>query len=230
VFPPLQSHSLLSIGQLCDHGCKAVFTNECVTVTRNDLLLLAGTRSTSTNGIWTLDPLAKTTTPTVEPSGPITGSVNAMFHTTLAHDTVPNRIAFYHAILFSPSLSTWCQAIDAGHFKTWPGLASSAVHKYPPQSTPMHQRHLNQVRANLQVTRLPASVIQQPTTDADIDDEVAPPAEDNTRTILIYADCHCTTGMVYTDPTDKFLVPSVSGNQYVLVVYEYDSNTFTQNP
>jgi hypothetical protein len=136
-----------------------------------------------------------------------------MFHTTLAHGTVANRIDFYHASLFSPSLSTWCQAIDAGHFTTWPGLTSATVRKYPPQSTPMHQGHLDQVEANLRSTRLPTSNMQQPTTDADIKYDVAPLAEDNNRTTVIYADCHCTTGMVYTDPTGKFLVPSVSGNQ-----------------
>jgi hypothetical protein len=37
-------------------------------------------------------------------------------------------------------------------------------------------------------------------------------------------DCHCTNGMIYTYPTGKFLMPSVSGNQYVLLVYKYDSN------
>jgi hypothetical protein len=66
--------------------------------------------------------------------------------------------------------------------------------------------------------------MQQPTTDADIAAGVAPPIEDNTRTRMIYAECHCTTGMVYSDPTGNFLVPSASGNQYVLVVYEYNSN------
>jgi hypothetical protein len=30
--------------------------------------------------------------------------------------------------------------------------------------------------------------------------------------------------MIYTDPTYKFLAPSVSGNQYVLILYEYDGN------
>jgi hypothetical protein len=205
VFPSLQSHSLLSIDQLCDHGCKAVFTHNVVTITRDDLVLLTGTRSSAINGIWTLDPLDPTTTPAAAPSSPITGSVNAMFHTTLAHDTVANRIAFYHASLFSPSLSTWCHAIDAGHLPTWPGLTSSAVRKYPPQSIPMHQGHLDQVRANLRSIRLPASSMQQPTFDADLEDDVAPPAEDNTRTRIIYADCHCTPGMVYTDPPEKFL-------------------------
>jgi hypothetical protein len=230
VFPSLQSHSLLSIGQLCDHGCKAVFINDYVTVTRNDIVLLTGTSSTSTNRHWTLNPIAPTTTPSVEPSSLITGSVNAIFHTTLAHDTIANRIAFYHASLFSLSLSTWCQAIDAGHFTTWPGITSSAFRKYPPQSTPMHQGHLNQVQANIRSTRLPASIMQQPTTDADIVEDVAPPAEDNTSTRLIYADWYCTSSMVYTDPTGKCIVPSVSGNQYVLVVYEYDSNYIHAEP
>jgi hypothetical protein len=143
--PSLKSHSLLSIGQLCGRGCKAVFTHNVVTITRDDLVLLTGTISNATNGLWTLDPLDPPTTPLAAPSSPITESVNAMFHTTLAHDTIANRIAFYHASLFSPSLSTWCQAIDAGHFPTWPGLTASAVRKYPPQSIPMHQGHLDQV-------------------------------------------------------------------------------------
>jgi hypothetical protein len=227
VFPSLQSHSLLSIGQLCDHSCKAVFTHSNVTITRDDLVMLTGTRSIATNGLWTLDPLDPASL--AAPSNPITGSVNAIFHTTLAHDTIANRIAFYHASLSPPSLSTWCQAIDAGNFPSWPGLTSSAVPKYPPQSIPMHQGHLDQVRANIRSTRPPASSRQQPTSDDYIEDS-APPLEDNTRTRTIYADCHCTTGMVYTDPTGKFLVPSVSGNQYILVVHEYDSNYIHAEP
>jgi hypothetical protein len=223
VFPSLQSHSILSKGQLYDHGCKAVFTNGRVNITLNDIVLLTGTRSNSTGGLRTLDPILPTATLAVEPSSPITDSVNTMFHTTLAHDTIANRIAFYHASLFSPSLSTWCQSIDSKHFMTWPGITSSAVRKYPPQSTPMHQGHLHQVQAIIRSTPLPTSIMQQPTTDASIAEDVAPPAEDNTHTRLVYAECHCTTCMVYTDPTSKLLVPSVSGNQYVLVMYEYDS-------
>jgi hypothetical protein len=166
VFPSLHSYSLLSIGQLCDHGCKTVFTNNCVAITLIDIVLLTGTRSTSTGGLWTLDAIIPITTLAVQTSIPITGSVNAMFHTTLAHGTIANRIAFHHASHFSPSLSTWCHTIDTGHFTTWPGLTSSAVRKYPPQFIPMHQGHLDQVRVNIQLTRLPTSDMQQPTTDA----------------------------------------------------------------
>jgi hypothetical protein len=94
----------------------------------------------------------------------------------------------------------------------------------------MHQGHLDQVRANIRSTRLPPSNMQQPTTDADIVDDVYPPSEGTTRIRHVYTDCHCTTGMVYTDPTGKFLVPRVSGNQYVLVVYEYDINYIHAEP
>jgi hypothetical protein len=94
----------------------------------------------------------------------------------------------------------------------------------------MHQGHLDQVCANIRSTRPPAFSRQQPTSEDNLEDDVAPPAENNTHTRLIYADCHCTTGMVYTDPTGKFLVPSVSGNQYILVVYEYDSNYIHAEP
>jgi hypothetical protein len=36
--------------------------------------------------------------------------------------------------------------------------------------------------------------------------------------------------MVNTDPTRKFIVPIVSGNQYVLVVYEYDATYIHAEP
>jgi hypothetical protein len=94
----------------------------------------------------------------------------------------------------------------------------------------MHQDHIDQVRANLLSTRPPLSSRQQPTSDDDLEDDVAPPAEENTCTIIIYANCHFTTGMVYTDPTGKCLVPSVSGTQYILVMYEYNSNYIHAEP
>jgi hypothetical protein len=235
-FPSLHSHSLLSIGQLCDHECKSVFTNHCITITLHDIILLTGTRSTTAGGIWTVYPIKPTTTHAVQTStNPITSSVKVMFHTTLAHDTIANCISFYHASLFSPALSTWCHAIDTGHFTTWPGITSSAVRKCPPQSIPMHQGHLDQVRANIRSTRQPTlspptSNMQQPTTDAEVADDMAPPEESTTHTWHVYTNCRCTTSMVYTDPIGKVLVPSVSGDQYVLVVYEYNGNYIHAEP
>ena len=44
------------------------------------------------------------------------------------------------------------------------------------------------------------------------------------------ADCQPATGQIYTDPTGRSLVPSVSGNSYILVVYDYDSNLIHAEP
>jgi hypothetical protein len=50
------------------------------------------------------------------------------------------------------------------------------------------------------------------------------------KTGYIYADCQLATGQIYTDPTGHFLVPSISGNQYLLVLYDYDSNFIHAKP
>jgi hypothetical protein len=152
-----------------------------------------------------------------------------MFGTTLAHNTIAARVAFYHGSLFSPAISMWCVAIDAGHFTMWPGPTSNTVCKYPPQSMDMHQGHLDQICMNSSSTQprtrvLPTAPPQQPTEDTDATHNTAPPEPPTLRSGTIYADCHFTTGMIYIDPTGKFLTPIVSGNQYELIVYEYDGN------
>jgi hypothetical protein len=45
IIPDLASHSLLSIGQLCDAGCKVEFTTTNVTVLHNDIQVLHGTHA-----------------------------------------------------------------------------------------------------------------------------------------------------------------------------------------
>jgi hypothetical protein len=103
VFPHLTSHSLLSISQLCAHGCKSIFTDTDVTITLNDTVILTGTRSTTTGALWTLTTITPSAIPISHlPDNAVNSSVHAMFHTTLAHDTIANRIAFYHATCFPP--------------------------------------------------------------------------------------------------------------------------------
>jgi hypothetical protein len=60
--------------------------------------------------------------------------------------------------------------------------------------------------------------------------DAAPPEPPSARTRHLYADCHATTGMISTDSTGRFLTPSTSGNQYILVVYEYDGNFIHTEP
>ena len=53
VIPNLSSASLLSIGQLCDDNCLALFTKEKVFIFKQNTLLLKGQRN-NFNGMWTI--------------------------------------------------------------------------------------------------------------------------------------------------------------------------------
>jgi hypothetical protein len=123
---------MMSIAQLCAHGCNAIFTDTAITITLCDIVVLTGTRYTTTGGLQTLDPLP----PAIEPipkstNAAISGSINAMFHATPAHDTTTIRIDFYHMSCYSPDLSTWRAAIDVDNFTTQPSLTIVATRKYP---------------------------------------------------------------------------------------------------
>ena len=53
VFPSLASGSLLSVGQLCDHGCTATFTSSLATISRNGHPIITDTRNKSTK-LWNI--------------------------------------------------------------------------------------------------------------------------------------------------------------------------------
>jgi hypothetical protein len=74
------------------------------------------------------------------------------------------------------------------------------------------------------------TITQQQTMEQEATHDAAPPEPPSARTRHLYADCHATTGMLFTDPTGRFLTPSTSGNQYILVVYEYGGNFIHAEP
>ena len=51
IYPQLTSESLLSIGQLCDHGCIAIFTKTLLLIFKNGKLTLSGKRNLR-DGLW----------------------------------------------------------------------------------------------------------------------------------------------------------------------------------
>jgi hypothetical protein len=137
-----------------------------------------------------------------------------------------DRVAFYHAAMFSPVLSTWCAAIDAGHMATWPDLTSAQVRRHFPVSIPMHLGHMDQTRANVQSTK-PSTTPANTNTDTNIDTR---PNLETTHTHAIFADLHMVTGKVQSDQTGRFATTSLQGNAYLMIVYDYDSNSIHAEP
>jgi hypothetical protein len=163
--------------------------------------------------------------------------------TTTVTQSVADRIAFYHATMFSPTISTWCRAIDAGHLTTWPELTSKQVRQHLPASRAMLKGHLDQTRSNAQSTKktyaaAAAANLTDTIPSPPVDEEAvldSHPTQDPTslpgaKSHFLYATIHNAQGQIYTDQPGRFLVASSKGNAYMLVLYDYDSNYIHVEP
>jgi hypothetical protein len=227
ILPALAEHSLLSVGQFCDHGgCTATFIAHNVTVTKYAVTLLQGQRAA--NGLWSV-PLATTDPPPAQPRAP-----EHHLNATIESSTLAEQIQFLHAACFSPTPSTWIQAINKGHFASWPGLTADAVRKHLPKSMATAQGHLDQVRRNQQSTKplTPASAEPRPDPVLGADLQATPPVTDGEHTHELYAailTIPSDTGQIYTDQCGRFPTTSLQGNKYIMVLYDYDSNAPLKN-
>jgi hypothetical protein len=143
VFPALKSASLVSIGQLCDVDCEARFRKKDLQIYNNkQQLILTGERNDQ-DGLWDID---MNTTNRQEQT------VNAI----LRLDQTKSELAQYlYSACFSPTPSTFIQAINKGHFTTWPGLTADLIKNHLPQSNVTVKGHLKQEFKNLRSTKAP---------------------------------------------------------------------------
>ena len=146
VLPELKSSSLLSIGQLCDDNCIAIFSKSKLHVAKKQKIILQGTRD-PINGMWNVPlPLQDNPSPTISNSitnrsiPPTTDMVNYLGESNLLGDC----INFLYAACFSPAKSTFIQAVEAGFLTTWPNLTPYNVKKYLLKSMPSAKGYLDQ--------------------------------------------------------------------------------------
>jgi hypothetical protein len=123
LIPGLTHSSLVSIGTLCDAGCKATFDRNTVAVTKDNAIVLTGPRDTRT-GLWKFP---MTPTPTSITTLPNTLQCANALH--LLQTGIRRMVKYLHAAAFSPVKSTWLAAIVKGYYTSWPGLTPSAVQK-----------------------------------------------------------------------------------------------------
>jgi hypothetical protein len=170
-FPKLASGSLLSVGQICDNACTAIFNSRSVHMYRNQDITVIPSRPPLISGTRNMpsEPLYNIQLPT--PSSQLLAA-NSMT-TKIPH--LNDRIAFYHAALFSPVLSTWTHAINAGYLDSWPELTAKQVNQYAPRSEATTMGHMHAQRSNIRSTK--------PTSPAPT------PAASSQRTHHVYTDC-----------------------------------------
>ena len=208
------------MGQLCDAGCIVTFDAENVTVKYNNLVVLDGHRTPETL-LWKLN------------LTPVHPQAMHQANGAIGSATPAELVTFAHATLFSPALSTLQKALDKGYISNFPGLTTSSLRKYPPRSIPMVKGHLKQTRQNQRSTK--AKTTKSPPapfpSDPILLDDAFPKSETpNVKTHKCYTGVMETTGQIYSDQTGRFVVPSNTGNNYLLIVYDYDSNAILAEP
>jgi hypothetical protein len=133
VFPGMDNHSFLLVGQLCDEGYVVTFKHASVTVCDSEKSpILSGPPDVDT-GIWRIN-LKRDNTHIPE---------------TIANNVYELRstgalVTYLHKVLFSPTKSALLQAVKDGHLITWPGLTEDTIHKHLKLTPATAMGHMNQ--------------------------------------------------------------------------------------
>jgi hypothetical protein len=204
------------MGQWCDAGCTLLFDATSLQVSVDDKVVLTGTRTPETR-LWQVN-LQNSISPE---------AFQQQAYGAIGSASPAELVAFAHATLFSPALSTLHAALKAGYLTNFPGLTTATLRKYPPRSIAMIKGHLDQTRKNQRSTqpkKLTPIDTAHPTDTSPTSDTP------NTRSHICYAAIMEPTGQIYTDQTGRFVVPSSNGNNYLLILYDYDSNAIITEP
>ena len=259
VVPELHTQSLLSLGQLCDAGCTITLTSTTLTALYDGVAILHGTRTPLTR-LWHVSINNSTADKMTQDPTPI-------WKTTIAADqhtafvaaggaTPANLVAFHHASLGAPALSTLEKALRLNYINGFTGLTVETLRKFPPvNSIPMIKGHLDQSRKNQRSTQAsntatiipyddtevppipPTATTSDITDDITEDSDAFPQSEPgNARTHACFAMIYdppekiYPEGKIYTDLTGRFITESSTGNNYLFVLYDYDSNAILCEP
>jgi hypothetical protein len=233
VLDGITNASLISIGQLCDDDCVAILDKTKIEVFKNDACILTGTRN-PTDGLWDIPiPLASDMASTYNIASPLRPNVPQQVNAIIRKDQTKKELAQYlYGCCGSPVVSTWKKAIQNGNFITWPGIDTISLDRDLPKSVASTKGHLDQERKNLQSTRP-----KQPNLDFDGDDDTNDnffPTAD-TPNVKSFEACaqiipFVTKNTAYHDLTGRFPHRSSRGNEYLLIVYDHDSNSILQSP
>jgi len=183
---------------ICNAGCQVAFTATTVNISYANNIILQGTHMPHT-WLWELDLL--------HPIWPPTHQCQLAIGT----DTVADLVAFAHAALFSPTLSTLQEALWCHHLPEFARLTLVHLCHLPPKSLAMHQGHLDQSWQNQSSTKC---------TDDVTDDHFPPTPVDGHKTHACFAAIIEPLGQIYTNQTGKFPTPSSAGNNYIMVLFQ----------
>ena len=143
-FPKITNSSLISIGQICDDNCTAIFNKQDLKIYKDTDVhivsgksIINGTRN-DTDGLWDIHIHSNDTQPQI----------------IIRKDKTKMDLATYiHACLFSPPTQTLQQVVCKGHLLSWPGIHDLNFQKLLRTTKATALGLLDQERSNLQSTK-----------------------------------------------------------------------------
>jgi hypothetical protein len=125
-----------------------------------------------------------------------------------------------HAVCGYPVKSTWLKAIKAGNYIGWPMLTEYNLNKYYPETSETPKGHMNQMRKNV----CSAKAKQTPLETCDTSQLHSKKVRD------IYTTMFDVRKTMFLDQTGQFPMRLQSGNKYIMVLIEINSNAILVEP
>ena len=227
---------LLSVGQLCDDDCTAIFDRNNVSILKTEDVaitykkdpIITGQRSN--DGLWRiLVPKNNNSTVTV-----IGRTVRYTPTTHIAHSAYHQQnkkelATFLHAIAGFPPIKTFCAAIDNGHYTSFPLLTSKFIRRNLEKSVATVMGRQQRMRQGIRSTK------PKDTAPAPVIDEwpLPPPRSHIDRGHEVGAavfEFETLKGLISTDLPGRFPFTSSRGMNYIFVLYDFDSNAILAEP
>jgi hypothetical protein len=121
---------------------------------------------------------------------------------------------------------TWIKAIINKQFVSWPGLTVEAVQIFYPESEETHKGHGWKTRSGLRPTK------KKQVRDKEEKEFTGPCSTVKCGEVHIRITCLLkeATGKLSTNQTGQFPKKSQQGYEYIMTLYEYNSNTILVEP
>ena len=217
--------SLISVGKLADDNTISIFDKDGVSVFKEEDVLI------KCNGdplfVGKRDERGRYRIPLVQKRGqwqprqPSKKAKKALEQANSVYDlpSTEQAIKWMHAVCGYPVKSTWLKAIKAGNFIGWPMLTEKNVNKYYPETVETPKGHLNQSRKNVRSTK--AKPLEEYANKHKLEGK---------KEKDVYIKVYDAKETIYSDQTGAFPTRSRSGNKYIMVMVDIDSNAILVEP
>ena len=202
--------SLLSLSAVCNQDCVVELTQTSLAASRNGQLLLSGHKDPDEK-LWRI-PFPTTSPQQRIPRSEKSDSV-AFAGTVIHSESDADFVAFVHASIGSPPVSSFHTAAQKGWLRTYPRLTAAIISKNRPITKATAQGHLDQTRQRQRSTRT-ASPRHVTIADPVVSDSDTPSAPDPK---ILHVFLFNSEDLAQVDATGRFPFPSFQGSQYILV-------------